>query len=92
MLKQREEKQFKKDMNRAMSQGKPYSKIKAVFVSLVNQEPLNPSLKDHPLQGSWKGHRELHIQTDWLLIYRIEDNTLILNRTGTHSELFRGKK
>ncbi|MBO5160245.1 MAG: type II toxin-antitoxin system YafQ family toxin [Lachnospiraceae bacterium] len=46
--------------------------------------------KDHPLSGKWIGHGECHIQPDWLLVYRIEDNVLILtlSRTGTHSDLF----
>ena len=46
---------------------------------------------DHELSGDWKGHRELHILPDWLLIYYIQDDTLVLNlsRTGTHSDLFK---
>ena len=46
--------------------------------------------KDHELTGDWVGHRECHIQPDWLLIYRIEDDVLVLTlaRTGTHSDLF----
>ena len=46
--------------------------------------------KDHELTGDWVGHRECHIQPDWLLIYRIEDDVLVLTlaRTGSHSDLF----
>lgn len=46
--------------------------------------------KDHALSGNWVGHRECHILPDWLLIYRIEDDVLVLTlaRTGTHSDLF----
>lgn len=46
--------------------------------------------KDHSLSGKWAGHRECHILPDWLLIYRIEDDVLVLTltRTGTHSDLF----
>ena len=46
--------------------------------------------RDHELTGNWVGHRECHIQPDWLLIYRIEDDVLVLTlaRTGTHSDLF----
>lgn len=45
--------------------------------------------KDHNLVGNYAGHRECHITPDWLLIYRIKDDELILDRTGTHSDLFR---
>lgn len=46
--------------------------------------------RDHALTGNWSGHRECHIQPDWLLVYRIEDDVLVLTlaRTGTHSDLF----
>jgi mRNA interferase YafQ len=80
--------QFKKDMRRVMSQGKTFEKIRAVLKALVNQQPLDPKYRDHPLDGNWKGCRELHIQPDWLLIYKIADETLYLLRTGSHSELF----
>ena len=57
---------------------------------LANSEPLPEKNKDHELTGDWVGHRECHIQPDWLLIYRIEDDVLVLTlaRTGTHSDLF----
>ena len=53
-------------------------------------EPLPEKNRDHALTGDWIGHRECHIQPDWLLIYRIEDNVLVLTlaRTGSHSDLF----
>ena len=46
--------------------------------------------KDHALTGNWIGHRECHIQPDWLLIYRLENDLLVLTlaRSGTHSDLF----
>ena len=57
---------------------------------LANGEPLDEKHKDHPLSGDWIGHRECHILPDWLLVYRIEDEVLVLtlSRTGTHSDLF----
>ena len=57
---------------------------------LANGEQLEEKYRDHDLSGDWKGHRECHIQPDWLLVYRIEDDVLILtlSRTGTHSDLF----
>ena len=57
---------------------------------LTNGEPLDAKYKDHQLSGNWIGHRECHIQPDWLLVYRYEDDVLVLTltRTGTHSDLF----
>lgn len=64
--------------------------LKDVVTRLANGEPLDPRHKDHPLSGEWSGHRECHIQPDWLLIYRYENDILVLAliRTGTHSDLF----
>ena len=58
---------------------------------LASGEPLPDKNKDHALTGNWVGHRECHVQPDWLLVYRIEDDLLVLTlaRTGTHSDLFR---
>ena len=55
---------------------------------LLNEQPLPPRYKDHPLKGQWKDYREFHIESDWLLICKITDDALILARTGTHSDLF----
>ena len=57
---------------------------------LTNGEPLDAKYKDHQLSGNWIGHRECHIQPDRLLVYRYEDDVLVLTltRTGTHSDLF----
>lgn len=79
---------FKKDLKRVISQGKDYGKLRAVIVALLNEEELDPKLKDHPLHGNWEGSRELHLEPDWLLIYRIADEVLIMERTCSHSELF----
>lgn len=64
--------------------------LKDVVTRLANGEPLDPRHKDHPLSGEWSGHRECHIQPDWLLIYRYENDILVLalTRMGTHSDLF----
>ena len=61
-----------------------------VVALLAMGEPLPEKNRDHDLSGDWVGHRECHIQPDWLLIYRIEDDVLVLTlaRTGTHSDLF----
>ena len=61
-----------------------------VIAALAMGEPLPEQNRDHALTGYWVGHRECHIQPDWLLVYRIEDDVLVLtlSRTGSHSDLF----
>ena len=61
-----------------------------IIRALSRGDTLPEKNKDHALSGGWIGHRECHIQPDWLLIYRIEDDILVLTlaRTGTHSDLF----
>ncbi len=81
--------QFKKDYKKAKKQSKDLSKLKNIIEKLVGQQPLEPKFKDHQLTGNWKGHRDCHIESDWILIYRLTDSALILERTGTHSELFK---
>ena len=64
--------------------------LKEIVTKLANGESLDPKHKDHPLSGNWVGHRECHISPDWLLIYRYDDDVLVLTltRTGSHSDLF----
>ena len=64
--------------------------LEIVIATLALGEPLPDKNKDHALTGNWIGHRECHILPDWLLIYRIEEEVLILTlaRSGTHSDLF----
>lgn len=82
--------QFKKDYKLARRRGLNMDLLKDVVTRFANGEPLDPRHKDHPLSGEWSGHRECHIQPDWLLIYRYENDILVLalTRTGTHSDLF----
>ena len=80
--------QFKRDVKRAGKQGKDLTKLRAVLAALIRQEPLTARQRDHPLRGIWKGYREMHIEPDWLLIYRIEGNELHMVRIGSHSDLF----
>lgn len=81
--------QFKKDYKRIKKQNKDLSKIKSVIEKLAAGEVLKPKYNDHQLSGNWKGHRDCHIEPDWLLIYRTSANHLYLERTGSHSELFK---
>lgn len=62
-----------------------------IVTMLANQKPLPRENRDHSLSGNWSGYRECHIQPDWLLIYRVNENELelLLMRTGTHNDLFR---
>jgi mRNA interferase YafQ len=55
---------------------------------LIAGKELPPSSKDHPLKGDWKSYRDVHIEPDWLLIYRIIGDELHLVRTGSHADLF----
>ncbi|WP_319757931.1 type II toxin-antitoxin system YafQ family toxin [uncultured Sphaerochaeta sp.] len=84
--------QFKKDYRKAVKRGCDPKKLEEVITFLCNEQPLPPSFHDHPLINSKDnmGMRECHIQPDWLLVYKIVQDTLILKliRTGTHSDLF----
>ena len=75
-------------MKRLLRQGADISRLEAVVETLAAQEPLDERFRDHALIGNWKGHRECHIQPDWLLIYRNEGDELQLVRTGGHADLF----
>ncbi|EFQ66799.1 TPA: type II toxin-antitoxin system YafQ family toxin [Enterococcus faecalis S613] len=83
--------QFKKDFKKAKKQGKNLEKLKEVIVLLQEQQTLPLKYKDHELTGNYIGTRECHIEPDWLLIYKIDGDKLILTlaRIGSHSELFR---
>ncbi len=80
--------QFKKDIKRLQKRGKDLEKLKSLVDLFLAQKPLPPKYRDHPLGGSWVGHRDCHIEPDWLLIYKILDDEVRLERTGTHSDLF----
>lgn len=92
MLKPEFSGQFKKDYKLAVKRGCDPKKLEGVVRLLCNEQPLPEKYKDHALTNSrdYKGMRECHIQPDWLLVYKIVHETLILQliRTGTHSDLF----
>ena len=81
--------QFKKDYKRVKKQNKDLDKLRAVIEKLVAGQLLESRYKDHQLFGNWKGHRDCHIEPDWILIYRITADDLYLELTGSHSELFK---
>jgi len=82
--------QFKKDYKLAMRRNFYMVLIDDCIRRLAAREVLEPKFRDHDLSGNWIGHRECHVQSNWLLIYRIEgdDLILVLTRTGTHSDLY----
>ncbi len=81
---------FKKDYKKAIKRGFKIEKLDLVISKLANCENLEDKYRDHALAGEFIGLRECHIEPDWLLIYTIENNSLILtlSRTGSHSDLF----
>ncbi len=81
--------QFKKDYKRIKKQNKNPDKLKAIIEKLINGKALELKYKDHQLYGNWRGHRDCHIEPDWILIYRSTTDELFLERTGSHSELFK---
>lgn len=82
---------FKKDYKLIKKRGYDMSKLVAVVSVLADGQDLPAVYSDHALTGNWKGYRECHIQPDWLLVYKIIDDCLILSltRTGTHSDIFK---
>ncbi len=82
---------FQKDLKTIQKRGYDISLLMDVVKIIANGKPLPEHYKDHPLQGNYKGCRECHITPDWLLIYSIDKETVILylTRTGTHSDLFK---
>ena len=84
--------QFKKDYKLAKRRGFKLEKLTNVLNLLANQEILPPEYRDHALVDSkdYQGVRECHIENDWLLVYKVYDEVLVLKliRTGTHSDLF----
>lgn len=81
--------QFEKDIKRMQRRGKNSEKIKTTIRSLIAGENLDSIHRDHKLVGNWQGRRECHIESDWLLIYKIEEEQVVFERTGSHSDLFR---
>ncbi len=83
--------QFKKDLKLARKQNKNLDKLFDVITILANGGTLDVKYRDHALTGTYKDTRECHIEPDWLLIYEIQNNVLVLMlyRLGSHSELFK---
>lgn len=82
-------KQFSKDIKRAVRRGKNVGKFKIIVRTLLDGDPLDPIHRDHKFTGNYAGRRDCHIESDWLLIYKFEDEFIVFERTGTHSDLFK---
>ena len=80
--------QFERDVRRMRKRGKDLAKMKAVMARLIEEQPLADRHRDHSLIGTWRGRRECHIEPDWLLIYKLQADEIIFERTGTHADLF----
>ena len=80
--------QFERDLRRMQRRGKDAARIKEVMTALIREEALAKRQRDHPLVGNYQGRRECHIEPDWLLIYKLAGDEIILERTGSHADLF----
>lgn len=83
--------QFRKDYKLAKKRGLDIDSLEKIIDILLEECPLDAKYYDHPLTGKYTGFRECHIEPDWLFVYQIDNNNLILvaSRTGTHSDLFK---
>lgn len=82
--------QFKKDYRLVTKRGLDINLLDNIIRQLAIGEPLPEKNRDHALTGKWTGHRECHVQSDWLLVYCVNNDILVLTltRTGSHSDLF----
>ena len=90
MLKLKTTTRFEKDYKKAFKSGRDMGRLKRTINWIANEELLPRELRDHKLIGNYKGRRECHLAGDWLLIHKIAKDTVIFERTGSHSELLKG--
>lgn len=81
--------QFRKDLKKLKKQGKDITKLKGIVMRIADDLPPDARHRDHALIGPLRGSRDCHIEPDWLLIYRTDGESLYLERTGSHSDLFK---
>jgi len=81
---------MKRDVKRVINRGKDINKLIVTLDMLASRQPMPANYFDHQLKGEMKDYRECHIEPDWLLIYKIHEEKLLLlaSGTGTHSDLF----
>lgn len=80
---------FKKDVKCAKRRRKDLRKLKRITEIIISNKPLPQECQNHLLVGNYSKHYECHIEPDWLLIYKVEATTVIFERTGSHSDLFK---
>ena len=80
--------QFERDIKKARKSGKNLDKFKIIARALIEGKKLDPLHRDHQLIGDYAGRRECHIEADWLLIYKLEKDQIVFERTGSHAGLF----
>jgi mRNA interferase YafQ len=90
MKKVSQTRQFSRDVKRMRKRGKDLHKLQEIVKLLAEGTPLPAYHRDHPLIGPWQPSRDCHIEADWILIYTAYRDSLRLERTGTHSDLFKG--
>jgi mRNA interferase YafQ len=83
-----QQKQFRNDIKRQKRRGKDVEELVAAVELLAEEGTLPPAYRPHKLSGEWRGVWECHIEPDWLLIYAVTDEEVLLIRTGTHADLF----
>lgn len=81
--------QFRRDLRKLKRQGKDLAQLLTVIELLAEEQELPANFRDHTLTGNWSGYSECHIRPDWLLIYQIDGDSLTLERSGSHSDLFK---
>ena len=81
---------FKRDLRLIKKRGLKIDNLRNVIDTLAGEKELDEKHRDHALARDYRGFRECHVEADWLLIYRVDQNELklFLFRTGTHSDLF----
>lgn len=89
MLKPGYSKRFDRDVKKIIRRGKDTAKLKEIIHRLINKETLGERYRNHPLRGDYKDCFDCHIEPDWILIYRIEVESIQFLRTGSHADLFR---
>jgi len=89
MKKVSQTRQFSRDVKRMRKRGKDLEKLQEIVKLLTEGTPLPPNHRDHPLTGPWQPSRDCHIEADWVLIYTVDKESLRLERTGTHNDLFK---
>ena len=81
--------QFSRDVKKMRKRGKDLAKLRNIVKNIACDKTLHSKHRDHALVGQWRPSRDCHVEPDWILIYTIHKNSLCLERTGTHSDLFK---